>query len=217
MMNKPTVLSSGEWLLPCAVWKVANSELNYLPSERFSNVYRSTDSGETYTLYGHSDYHDRHFDEHMIYERRDGSLVMLIRAKNGIGEAFSYDRGKTFTGERDSGLGGPNSRFFVPRLSSGRLLLVNHANFKGRSHLTALLSEDDGASWKYSLLLDERNDVSYPDGVEGSDGFLYIIYDYNRNSDREILMAKLREDDIIAGRLVSDGSALKIVTNKAFG
>ena len=30
-------------------------------------------------------------------------------------------------------------------------------------------------------------------------------------------MAKLREEDIIARRLVSDGSALKIVTNKAFG
>ena len=55
---------------------------------------------------------------------------MLIRAKNGIGEAVSYDRGKTFTGERDSGLGGPNSRFFVRRLNSGRLLLVNHVNFK---------------------------------------------------------------------------------------
>ncbi|HIX91325.1 MAG TPA: glycoside hydrolase [Firmicutes bacterium] len=217
MMNKPTVLSSGEWLLPCAVWKVANSEYNYLPAERFSNVYRSTDSGKTYALYSHSDYPDRHFDEHMIYERRDGSLVMLIRAKNGIGEAFSYDRGKTFTGERDSGLGGPNSRFFVRRLKSGRLLLVNHVNFKGRNNLTALLSDDDGQSWKYSLLLDERGDVSYPDGVEGSDGYIYIIYDYNRNSDREILMAKLREEDIIAGRLVSDGSALKIVTNKAFG
>ena len=217
MMNKPTVLSSGEWLLPCAVWKVADSELNYLPAERFSNVYRSTDSGRTYTLYGHSDYPDRHFDEHMIYERRDGSLVMLIRAKNGIGEAISYDRGKSFTGEHDSGLGGPNSRFFIRRLKSGRLLLVNHVNFKGRSNLTALLSDDDGLHWKYSLLLDERGDVSYPDGVEGSDGFIYIIYDYNRSTDREILMAKLREEDIVAGRIISNSSALKIVTNKAYG
>ena len=66
MMNKPTALSTGEWLLPCAIWKVAGSRLNDLPEERFSNVYCSADSGNSYTLLGHSDYPDRHFDEHMI-------------------------------------------------------------------------------------------------------------------------------------------------------
>ena len=217
MMNKPTALSTGEWLLPCAIWKVAGSRLNDLPEERFSNVYCSADSGNSYTLLGHSDYPDRHFDEHMIYERRDGSLVMLIRAKQGIGEAFSPDRGKSWQGERDSGLGGPNSRFFVRRLRSGRLLLVNHVDFTGRNNLTALLSEDDGLTWQHRLLLDERSGVSYPDAVEGPDGLLYIIYDYNRTQDREILMARLREEDIMAGRLVSPDAALRILTNKATG
>lgn len=38
--------------------------------------------------------------------------------------------------------------------------------------------------------------MSYPErSPRGPDGYIYIIYDYNRNSDREILMAKLREDD----------------------
>ena len=39
----------------------------------------------------------------------------------------------------------------------------NVKSWKGRSHLTALLSEDDGQTWPYYLLLDERNEVSYPD------------------------------------------------------
>ena len=46
---------------------------------------------------------------------------------------------------------------------------------------------------------------------------LYIIYDYNRTQDREILMARLREEDIMAGRLVSPDAALRILTNKATG
>jgi hypothetical protein len=217
MMNKPTVLSSGEWLLPCAVWAVCNSELNFLPNERFSNVYVSSDSGESYRLLGHSDCRDRHFDEHMIYEKADGTLVMLVRAKNGIAMALSTDRGSTWHSERDSGLGGPNSRFYVGRLKSGRLLLVNHVKFKGRNNLTAMLSDDDGATWNTGILLDGRNDVSYPDACEGPDGFIYIIYDYNRTKDKEILVAKLREEDIDSGRLVSEGSKLGIVVNKATG
>lgn len=217
MMNKPTVLKNGSWLLPCAVWGCCNSEFNYLPSERFSNVYRSTDGGKTFRLFGHCDCESRGFDEHMVYERNDGSLVMLIRCKYGIGVGYSNDGGASWSKGTDSGLGGPDSRFFVRRLSSGRLLLVNHINFKGRNNLTAVLSEDDGKSWIGGLLLDERNDVSYPDGVETPDGFIHIVYDYNRNSDKEILTAKFREEDILAGKLVSDGSVLKHIAVKAFG
>ena len=217
MMNKPTVLKNGDWMLPCAVWQCSNSEFNYLPTERFSNLYRSTDGGKSFALWGHCDCHDRGFDEHSVYERADGTLVMLIRCHYGIGVGYSTDGGKTFTKGVDSKLGGPDSRFFVRRLSSGRLILVNHVNFKGRNNLTAMLSEDDGESWKGGLLLDERNDVSYPDGVETPDGFIHIVYDYNRNSDKEILTATFTEKDILAGKLVTPGSELKNVAVKAYG
>ena len=39
-----------------------------------------------------------------------------------------------------------------------------------------VLSDDDGVTWQHKLLLDERNEVSYPDAVEHN-GFIYIIYD----------------------------------------
>ena len=48
-----------------------------------------------------------------------------------------------------------------------------------RTHLTAFLSEDDGATWPHRLLLDER-ETSYPDAVEGSDGTLHIVHDFQR-------------------------------------
>ena len=101
------------------------------------------------------------------------------------------------------------------------MLLINHYNYKGRNNLTALLSEDDGKTFPYSLLLDERNKVSYPDCAEGKDGFLYIVYDRERGSKnqreeksaKEILLAKIKEEDILCGRL-SEKSKLKIIVSK---
>ncbi len=217
MMNKPTVTRSGAWLMPCAVWAYLDSEYNWLPEERFSNVYRSTDNGKTYTLIGSADYPNRCFDEHMIYERADGSLVMMIRGINDIGVSESTDGGVSWTKGVDSGLGSPGSRFCVRRLNSGRLLLVNHKNFNGRNNLTAMLSEDDGVKWSDGLLLDERTAVSYPDMVQTQDGFINIIYDYNRTTDKEILIARITEDDILAGTLMNPDSKLRILVNKAKG
>jgi hypothetical protein len=206
MINKPTILSTGEWLFPCAVWKCRDSEFNRLEEERFSNVYISDDQGKTFRLQGRADVPDRAFDEHMIVEKKDGSLWMLVRTKYGIGESYSFDKGKTWTPGRDSGLGGPNSRFFIRRLQSGNLLLVNHLNFTGRSHLTAMLSEDDGMTWKYKITIDERSQVSYPDGVQAEDGTVYIIYDRERYDAKEILMAVITEEDIRQGRRISQNS-----------
>lgn len=216
MMNKPTVVDD-VWLLPCAIWAVSNSEYNQIPSECFSNVYRSVDNGEKFSLIGSADYSDRAFDEHMLFARKDGSLVMYIRGQSDIGIAFSADGGMTWTKAEASGLGSPNSRFCVRRLKSGRLLLVNHKNFNGRNNLTAMLSEDDGVTWNSGLLLDERNDVSYPDIGESPDGFINIIYDYNRYTDKEILLAHITEEDIFAGKLINPKSELKRIVNKAYG
>jgi len=213
MLNKPTVLSTGEWLFPISVWNMPP----YLPEMarlRFSNVYVSKDSGKTIELLGQADIPDRTYCEHMIVELKDKSLWMLVRTSYGIGESFSYDKGRTWTMGRPSGIQGPGSRFFIRRLKSGNLLLINHYEFKDkiRSHMTALLSEDDGKSWKYKLLLDEREKVSYPDAVE-SDGIIYIIYDHDRYGAKEILMAMITEEDIKSGKIISQGSKLKILVD----
>ncbi len=85
----------------------------------------------------------------------------------------------------------------------------------GRTHLTAILSADDGATWTGGLLLDERATVSHPDSDEAPDGRLWIIYDRNRKTDREILVATFTEADIAAGRLVDSRSALRLRVNSA--
>jgi predicted neuraminidase len=222
MMNKPVVLGTGEWVLPAAVWShQAKDRHRELAGEKFSNVVVSTDQGKTWSVRGGADVPDRTFDEQQVIERRDGTLWMLVRTKYGIGESISADRGKTWSPGRPSGLAHTSSRFFIRRLASGNLLLVKHSPPEGvamgRSHLTAALSADDGKSWQGGLLLDERTGVSYPDGVQAKDGRIYIIYDFSRTKEREILMAVFTEADVPAGRCVSEGSRLRVPVNKASG
>ena len=223
MMNKPTVLSTGEWLFPMAVWHRSICTGVFLSDkkdeDRRAFAYRTTDAGKTFVRLGGADIPKRNCDEHMILERRDGSLAMYIRTSYGIGVSYSYDRGLTWTEGEDTGIGGPNSRFFIARLKSGRVLLINHHETNTRNNLTALLSEDDGVTWKYKLLLDERF-VSYPDACEAEDGYIYITYDYERGcavktlaeayaNAREVVYARITEEDIIRGAIVSEGSKLK--------
>ena len=226
MMNKPVILSTGEWLACCALWCDEFSDYNDLPEERFSNVYCSRDRGESFTKIGYTAYPDRSTDEPEIVELSDGTLWMLIRGRHGIGQSFSDDRGVTWRDTGDSGIGGPCSRFCIRRLPGGRILLVNHHDFlrdpnevplagNNRRNLKAMLSEDDGKTWKGYLLLDEREEVSYPDVTWDAAGNIYIVYDRGRYTDREILMARVTEADILAGALVTDGSYLKWVINKA--
>lgn len=232
MMNKPTVLSTGEWLFPVAVWD-SSIKIDGLPPEEYGQpieeggafVYKKADDGFTFEKRGGVVAPERSCDEQMVVELSDGRLWMLIRAKYGIASSYSHDKGHTWTDARDSGIPCPCTRFHIRRLRSGRLLLVNHYDFDGRNNLTALLSEDEGKTWPYKLLFDGRMNVSYPDAVEADDGYIYITYDRERggfgkslegvlSAAREILYARVTEDDILAGKLISEGSRLGCIISK---
>lgn len=211
MMCKPIVLSTGEWVLPASTWwKTDNS----------AKAVVSTDRGRTWQVRGACDVPKdaRNCDEHMIVERNDGQLWMLVRTTYGIGESFSNDRGYTWSPLEPSSIAHPTSRFFIRRLHSGNLLLVKHGPMDeriDRRDLTAYLSKDDGQTWVGGLLLDERRGVSYPDGVQAPDGTIYIIYDYSRTGDKTILMARFTERDVTEGHCVSDKAALRVMVNQA--
>lgn len=217
MMCKPTVLLNGTWLFPCAVWICAQpvEDHSEVAHERLSGVYASTDNGQTFSWRGGADVPNRSFDEHMIVERRDGSLWMLVRRHDGIGQSTSFDKGHTWWEEGHAGITGPSSRFFLRRLISGNLLLVNHVNFRGRNNLMATLSFDDGKTWHGGLMLDERDNVSYPDGTQDKNGIIYIAYDRERYHAKEILMAAFTEQDILARHPVGQHTRLKQLISRA--
>jgi hypothetical protein len=79
------------------------------------------------------------------------------------------------------------------------------------------VSKDDGRTWLGGLPLDARPGVSYPDGDEAPDGTIRLIYDRNRTSDKEILMACFAEADALAGKDVSGKVRLRVLVDKATG
>lgn len=214
-MNKPSVLSTGEWIMPVTHAAEPIHEW-FAGPKQLQGVGISTDEGKTWKLHG-SLLAPSWALECMITELRDGRLWLLTRTGDGfLWESFSADKGRTWSEIKASTIPNPGSRFFIRRLSSGNLLLVNHHGFKGRtrSHLTAQISTDDGATWTGGLLLDERVGVSYPDGVQDKDGLIWITYDHDRQGVGEMLLAKFREEDAAAGKDVSGAVSLKQVINK---
>lgn len=212
-MNKPTVLSTGEWVMP-VTHAAAPVHDWFAGPKQLQGVAISSDKGKTWKLHGalNAPYWAL---ENMVVELRDRRLWTLIRTGRGyLWESHSADRGRTWSEARATRLANPGSRFFIRRLRSGNLLLVNHYKFKGRSHLTAQLSKDDGQTWNEGLLLDERTGVSYPDGIQAANGLIWIVYDRDRQGAGEILLAVFREQDIAAGRNVSGDVRLKQVINR---
>lgn len=225
MLNKPTVLSSGEWMFPIAVWKesvISPYDAQKIKVPRLAFVVRTVDEGKTFTRLGGVDMPDRCFDEHMIVELKDGRLAMFVRTYYGIGVSYSFDGGFTWSDGKDTGILSPNSRFFVRTLKSGNVLLVTNDS-RRREKMTAFVSTDDCKTWQGGLLLDKRDPVSYPDGVE-SDGCIYITYDCERGNPRtleatqkearEILYARFTEADALAGKNVSGKCEFKKIISK---
>lgn len=232
MMNKPTVLSDGTWVLPCSAWQNYATRPDGMEPFRGAGLWASKDNGNTFEFRGRARLQAGSvFDEHVFVEQKDGRLWNLMRTNYnvlgadgkmlfGVAESFSSNGGRTWTEPTTAGFCGPNSRFYVFRLSSGNLLLLNNrigpreveSTWAPRRNLTAFLSEDDGKTWSASILLDEREGVSYPDAMQAKDGTIYVAYDFDR-SRGEIFCARITEADVKAGRIVSPSSRLKIPVN----
>ena len=222
-INKPTVLSTGEWVFPVSVWNnvgKANTESYEVYSNR-QQLSVSYDNGETIVPLGKSHVERRCCPEHMVLEMKDGSLNMYSRTWYGIAVSHSYDKGKTWTDGVDSGFGGPNSRFHIRRLKSGNILFINNfynpldkREWPKRTHLEVMISTDECKTFQGFMTLDDRCPVSYPDAIEGEDGYIYAISDYNRYVDKEILLHKFTEDDVLKGRICNENSFLRKVIIK---
>ena len=224
MMNKPTVDSNGNWLLPTALWSCFPEILSENEKKiAYSNVTISRDNGKTFEMLGSADVPERTFDEHCIVEQKNGTLWMLVRCKYGIGESFSSDGGKTWSPGKPSIFGGPDSRFAIRRLKSGNLLLINHRiphalpgeelapGMCARTNLCAWISGDDGKTWSGGMLISGDQNVAYPDIAQDKDGKIYVIYDHDRYYCGDILLASFTEDDVAAGRRVTPGSYLNLL------
>ncbi len=187
LRSKPLVLSSGRWVL-----------FNY---DQLTDTYGyslSDDEGKTFRrLYG-AKKRPTPFDETMAYEKRDGTVRMLARTAEGtLADMISRDGGLTFSEAIASEIESPNTRFYIGRTPSGRILLVNNDDREIRHKMTVYLSEDDGVTFKYKRRVgDPSHLTSYPD-VDFYGGKIYLTYDHERTGAREILLSVFTEEDIM--------------------
>ena len=233
MLNKPTVLTNGDWLFPVNLkkhlsgftgdYKTETGEWMKASDVPSSIAVMTSKQGKDFSLRGapqiidSADYTNT--SEPMIAELRDGTLWMLIRMRYGMGESVSKDGGRTWSPIVPSSIKHTGSRFFLRRLNSGNLLLVKHGRIDERTSrelLTAFISGDDGATWDGGLMLDERYHLSYPDGFQTPDGDIYVVYDHGRypGPPREILMAVFTEANVLKGK-PSGKTRQKVLINKA--
>lgn len=204
---QPTVLSDGRWLACAYDWTCDR----YCYSE-------SSDQGLSWQRRQGGKKLDAYFDETQVLERRDGSLLMFARTcKTGsIAQSISRDGGATWSDGAPTDIPNPSTRFFLKRLLSGRVLLINNLDAKQRVAMTAMLSEDDGQTWPYRLPLDTPNGASYPDAVQATDGMIHLIFDRGgRNARKEIVNCLICEDDIMAGKLINLDSFIGNIVSKA--
>ncbi len=226
-LNKPTFLKNGNILQPVDVRHgkdgFTNLEWNISKDggKTFEEYSKVPFSESAHKGFGNHDAKRKNFMcEHQLVERKDGTLWMLTRTVYGLAEASSKDGGKTwidFKPYREKFC--VNTRFYLGKLKSGNLILVANDHEKSRSNMTVFLSEDDGETWGYKLVLDERGAVSYPDATQSKEGYIYIAYDRGRYApnEQEILFAKITEADIKAGKLVDPKSKLKQIINTLTG
>lgn len=219
MLNKPLVTGDGEWMLfsyllhADGFHRFKGMLFPELDPIRGVNLLVSNDEGKTWEHRATVPTHDKQWIESMAIERTNGDLWLLARTSKGIAEAVSSDKGKTWTEFQDSqAIAHPPARFFIRTLASGNLLLIKHGteidNHTGREALSAWLSEDDGETWSGGLVIDHRKQVSYPDGFQAPDGCITISYDWRRGAKGHILYGKFTEEDVRAGKLVSQESRL---------
>lgn len=183
---KPLVLKNGRWI-----------NFNYdQESDRYGYSI-SDDKGESYTHHYGAKKIRTPFDETMAYEKEDGTVRMFARTGVGkLAESISKDGGLTWEDAVVSDIDSPNTRFFVSRTPSGRVILINNDDSAKRTKMTVYLSEDDGVTWKYKRCIDERDSLSYPD-ADFHDGKIYLTYDRERLVAKEILFTSFTEEDIM--------------------
>jgi hypothetical protein len=212
-LNKMTVLDNGEWL-----FFTASSTPTAI------TVWASTDSGTTWSVRSLMSGNGYRVTEPMAVQLADGKLMLMTRIEKvdgvlmggGIGYAISEDNGKTWSdyqADLQKPLRGPSSRFALVKLQSGNLLFVNNGSETGRTKMTAYLSTDNGQSWQYSCLLDERTEVSYPCVAQDKDGNIYVTYDKGRYIEKEIRITKFTEQDIMGGKITSANSIVRIAVS----
>lgn len=123
-----------------------------------------------------------------VIQMPNNTLKALLRSnKNVIMESVSTDFGKSWSMAKAGTLKNPNSGIDAVTLKNGGFLLAYNPTLSGKHwsegrHTLNLAHSNDGVDWKDVLQLEneEKGEFSYPAIIQDSNGFVHIVYTYNR-------------------------------------
>ncbi len=119
-----------------------------------------------------------------LWEYAPGRVKMLMRATQRVGSvcaSLSDDYGCTWSPAERVPVPNPNSGLDAVRLHDGRIVLVCNPVREGRTPLSVLVSENNGATWPRQLDLETRpGEYSYPSVIQAEDGRVHVVATHQR-------------------------------------
>ncbi|HVE55798.1 MAG TPA: exo-alpha-sialidase [Pyrinomonadaceae bacterium] len=126
-----------------------------------------------------------------IVRRKDGSLLTLMRdngpAPKRLQMSVSKDRGETWSDVTDTNIPNPGSGAEIIGLRNGHFVLIYNDTENGRHSLAVSVSDDEGATWKWTRHLElkpaDTGEFHYPSIIQARDGSLHASYSYFINTE----------------------------------
>lgn len=150
--------------------------------------YYSDDDGKTWQMSEQTiDLPKRGAEEPMMIERKDGSLLAVLRTSLGaVYRSESKDGGRTWSKAESTGLKAPASPPLLKRIpTTGDLLLVWNHTYDPKHHhqgerrpLVSAISKDDGATWTNIKVIEPapKGGAAYPAVTFVGDSALLTYY-----------------------------------------
>jgi predicted neuraminidase/peroxiredoxin len=122
-----------------------------------------------------------------VIQRRDGTLLALLRHSRNITQIDSRDGGQTWSNALATELKNPDSGITMTRLANGHLLVVYNDSPTRRTPLVVARSIDEGKTWEEPRQLESNpGEYSYPCIIQTADGRIHVSYTYRRYSIKHV-------------------------------
>ena len=141
--------------------------------------------------------------------KKDGSIVAYMRdrgAAKRVPQSVSKDGGMTWSHVKLTDIPNPDSSVDCIALKNGHWVMVCNDTTGGarggRNQLSAWLSDDEGATWKWKRNIEKHGEecaASYPCVIQAHDGMINCSYTYSPTGGETIKHARFNEAWIMEG------------------
>ncbi len=120
-----------------------------------------------------------------VIQRSDLSLFALMRSgtwPHYSWQAVSGDLGRSWKNHRISDIKNPGSSLEMVKLHSGYVALIFNDSKTERSNLSLALSCDEGRTWPYVRVIEDKTGYFYPSIIQDRSGLIHVVYSYNEQN-----------------------------------